>query len=93
MVENRVPAQLLRPSAQRGVLRPSTRGPRRQAAHSRGTEALVRRALLIADTLLLWLERARQRRSLGSLSDHMLKDLGLSRCDAGRETGKRFWEG
>jgi|UPI000556D042 uncharacterized protein YjiS (DUF1127 family) len=45
------------------------------------------------DTLLLWLERYRQRRALGSMSDHLLKDLGLSRSDAGRETGKRFWEG
>lgn len=46
-----------------------------------------------SDTVLLWLERRRQRRALSSLSDHMLKDLGLSRSDAGRESGKRFWEG
>ena len=48
--------------------------------------------LRAGDTLLLWLERFRQRRALGSLSDHMLKDLGLSRSDAGHESGKRFWE-
>jgi uncharacterized protein YjiS (DUF1127 family) len=47
----------------------------------------------LGDTLLLWLERYRQRRTLSSLSDHMLKDLGVSRSDAGRESGKRFWEG
>jgi uncharacterized protein YjiS (DUF1127 family) len=47
----------------------------------------------VSDTVLLWLERRRQRRALGGLSDHMLKDLGLSRSDAGRESGKRFWEG
>ena len=80
MVENRVPApSLSRPSAQ----------GRRQAACSRGVEALLHR---VVDALLLWLERTRQRRSLASLSDHMLKDLGLSRCDVGRESGKRFWE-
>jgi uncharacterized protein YjiS (DUF1127 family) len=45
------------------------------------------------DTLQLWRERYRQRRALGGLNDHMLKDLGLSRSDTGRETGKRFWEG
>jgi uncharacterized protein YjiS (DUF1127 family) len=47
----------------------------------------------IGDTLLLWQERRRQRRALGSLNDHILKDLGLSRSDAGRESQKRFWEG
>jgi uncharacterized protein YjiS (DUF1127 family) len=45
------------------------------------------------DTVLLWLERRRERRALAALSDHMRKDLGLSRSDAGRESGKRFWEG
>jgi uncharacterized protein YjiS (DUF1127 family) len=39
------------------------------------------------------MQRYRQRRALIMLSDHMLKDLGLSRSDAGRESGKRFWEG
>ncbi|MDQ7249132.1 DUF1127 domain-containing protein [Dongia sedimenti] len=55
--------------------------------------ALATWSLRTGDTLLLWLERYRQRRALGGLSDHMLKDLGLSRSDAGRETDKRFWEG
>lgn len=75
---------LLRPSAQRG---------RRHAAAIRFAAALAREALNAADTFCLWMERYRQRRALISLSDHMLKDLGLSRCDAGREGGKRFWEG
>jgi uncharacterized protein YjiS (DUF1127 family) len=44
-----------------------------------------------AEVLLTWLERARQRRHLGQLSDHMLKDIGLSRADVESETAKPFW--
>jgi uncharacterized protein YjiS (DUF1127 family) len=42
--------------------------------------------------LQLWRERRRQRRALGAVSDHMLKDMGLSRGEAGRESEKRFWQ-
>ena len=42
--------------------------------------------------LLRWHELARQRRALGALSDHMLKDLGLTRADALREAGRPFWD-
>ena len=45
-----------------------------------------------ADTLMLWRERHRQRHAAGALSDHMLRDLGLSRADVCRESAKRFWE-
>jgi uncharacterized protein YjiS (DUF1127 family) len=43
------------------------------------------------DLLLLWLERARQRRALYGSSDHLLKDIGLSRADVESEVGKRPW--
>jgi uncharacterized protein YjiS (DUF1127 family) len=43
-------------------------------------------------TLLRWQELARQRRALGAMSDHMLKDLGLTRADALREAGRPFWD-
>ena len=66
---------------------------RRQPALARMVQALAAWSLRSGETLQLWLERYRQRRALGGLNDHMLKDLGLSRSDAGRETGKRFWEG
>ena len=46
----------------------------------------------LTDLLLLWMQRARQRRSLDSLSDHVLKDVGLSRADVAGESGKRFWQ-
>jgi uncharacterized protein YjiS (DUF1127 family) len=36
------------------------------------------------------LERWRQRRLLLTLDDRMLKDIGLSRCDAEREAAKRW---
>ena len=36
-------------------------------------------------------ERRRQRLALLALSDHMLKDIGLSRTDAIQEGTKPFW--
>ena len=44
-----------------------------------------------SDIVLLWLHRGRQRRALQELSDDMLKDIGLSRCDVHPETSKPFW--
>jgi uncharacterized protein YjiS (DUF1127 family) len=43
------------------------------------------------DLVLTWHERARQRRHLQSLSDHMLRDLGLTRADVLAEASKPFW--
>jgi uncharacterized protein YjiS (DUF1127 family) len=43
--------------------------------------------------VLTWIDRYRQRRMLSSLSDHMLKDIGVTRADVDREAGKRFWHG
>ena len=45
----------------------------------------------IAELLLTWLERVRQRRQLAQLSDHMLKDIGLARGDVEAEIAKPFW--
>ena len=38
-----------------------------------------------------WSERHRQRRALLELSDHVLKDIGISRGEAEREGRKPFW--
>jgi uncharacterized protein YjiS (DUF1127 family) len=38
-----------------------------------------------------WIERHRQRRALLELSDHMLKDIGISAGDAWQEGRKPFW--
>jgi len=43
------------------------------------------------DAVLLWHERARQRRQLLQLSDAMLRDIGVSRANALGEAGKPFW--
>lgn len=39
----------------------------------------------------LWLERRAQRRTLLTMNDHLLKDIGVSRADAWREASKPFW--
>jgi uncharacterized protein YjiS (DUF1127 family) len=44
-----------------------------------------------AEIGLLWTERAQQRRALGQLSDHMLRDIGVTRADAWAEADKPFW--
>lgn len=46
---------------------------------------------LLAELLVGWIERARQRRALFRLDDRMLKDIGLSRADVAREADKPFW--
>jgi len=43
------------------------------------------------DVLLLWLQRRRERRMLGTLGDRMLKDIGLTRADIEVEVRKTFW--
>ena len=45
----------------------------------------------VIEQVLVWHERVRQRRQLQSLSDHMLRDLGLGRADVEAETSKPFW--
>ena len=45
----------------------------------------------IAEIGMTWLDRARQRRRLAELSDHMLRDIGLTRADAWAEVDKPFW--
>lgn len=51
------------------------------------------RAVRLADLLLGWLDRARERRALGALDDRLLADIGRSRADVEAETGKPFWRG
>ena len=45
------------------------------------------------EQVLSWLERVHQRRHLAQLSDHMLKDIGLTRVDVEAELSKPFWRG
>jgi len=55
--------------------------PRRRSAFRR-----------VIDCLLLWQERASQRYRLAEMSDHQLRDLGLTRCEVERESEKPFWQ-
>ena len=48
----------------------------------------------LCGALLLFLERKRQRRTLGELAEdpHLLADIGLTREQALREAGKPIWQ-
>ncbi|HWA48981.1 MAG TPA: DUF1127 domain-containing protein [Dongiaceae bacterium] len=64
--------------------------------HSPSRWRAVARALSLelidfGNLLLLWQARWLQRARLDRLSDHMLKDLGISRADVSREVRKPFW--
>jgi uncharacterized protein YjiS (DUF1127 family) len=41
--------------------------------------------------LTVWRERANSRNELRNFADRELRDIGLSRADASRETTKPFW--
>lgn len=66
----------------------TTLGP---LARTAGRVHLGTRILGLLGVVELWLARRRQRLDLGRLDDRMLKDLGLTRADVARETGKPFW--
>ena len=38
-----------------------------------------------------WRTRSQQRKQLASLSEHMLKDMGLTRYEVNKEVDKPFW--
>ena len=46
----------------------------------------------LLDMLARWIDRSAQRHRLAMLEDRMLKDIGISRADADRESGKWFWQ-
>lgn len=66
------------------------------STHSPSRLRVIARALSLelidfGNLLLMWQARWRERGRLDRLSDHMLKDLGISRADASREVRKPFW--
>jgi uncharacterized protein YjiS (DUF1127 family) len=46
----------------------------------------------VRETLTLWRDRARQRRHLARLDERLLRDIGIDRVDALRESRKPFWK-
>ena len=58
---------------------------------AREYQAWSRRLRDAVELLLVWQQRARDRRQLQSLSDHMLRDIGLTRADVFAEASKPFW--
>ncbi len=47
--------------------------------------------LRIRQTIQMWYDRARQRRHLAVLDDHLLLDIGIDRVSALKEATKPFW--
>jgi uncharacterized protein YjiS (DUF1127 family) len=45
----------------------------------------------LVDLVGSWRDNARSRHALRGLSDHTLKDIGITRSDAYREWAKPFW--
>jgi len=56
-----------------------------------GAPLPVRVLARVTKTLVIWHERARQRRILESLDDRSLRDMGINRGDAWQEYSKPFW--
>jgi uncharacterized protein YjiS (DUF1127 family) len=48
--------------------------------------------IVLADRLDRWRMLSRQRYQLMGMSDHILKDIGISRADAEREAIRPFWD-
>ena len=45
----------------------------------------------MAQMVRVWRSRAEMRRAMSMLSDHVLRDIGLTRADVDREVMKPFW--
>ena len=43
-------------------------------------------------TIKIWREISRERNQLRRLSEHLAKDIGISRADAEREADRPFWD-
>jgi len=70
------------------AVRLSPQTPRRAGARHNAPLSAIRR---IVAAIRLWRGRARARQQLRELSDHLLKDIGLSRENVGYEFPKPLW--
>lgn len=55
-------------------------------------DGIRRRTARLGAPLAAMIERARQRRALANLDDALLRDIGVTRAEARRETGKPMWK-
>ena len=69
----------------------NTKGGLKGATPSPSLPSPMQVVVRLAGLVAIWERRARERRALGEMSEHMLKDLGISRVDAHREAEKAFW--
>ena len=72
--------------AQTTIFTGSLRGQRARVTSSIGTFSFA------VERFFAWRERSRSRRELMRLTEHQLKDIGLSRHDAESEFQKPFWQ-
>ncbi len=63
-------------SAQRGAMQPA------RAANARGS---------LIDLVLRWRRRARERRAMLRLDDHLLRDIGIDRMRVEQLAARPFW--
>jgi len=67
------------------------RFPAIDASEPRRQVLPVHRLADAARVVQLWAARRRERQTLAELSDHMLRDIGVSRAEAQGESAKPFW--
>jgi uncharacterized protein YjiS (DUF1127 family) len=60
-----------------------------EAARFRARDGRGFKALL--ELVKTWRRRAYERQALAGMSDHLLRDIGVTRCDAMNEASKPFW--
>ncbi len=65
--------------------------PAQWPAHSTATPA-ARWLDDVSNLLARWLDASRSRMTLDELDDHLLRDIGLTRAEARRESSKFFWQ-
>lgn len=67
------------------------RHTRRRHVRAATLGALLTAMARLQRTIQTWRARAVSRRQLGELSDHLLRDIGLTRHEARVESSKPFW--
>lgn len=71
--------------------RPTGSSPSILSAIVGAATAVTRPVWMLAEAVMAWHERWKQRQALLALDDHLLKDIGVSRSQAEDEGGKPFW--